>query len=56
VDRFWRKTATNAIGEDEKKLLRQQLLLTLNEPVTQVIILCVCVCTMYYLSFCKCMN
>ena len=37
VDRYWRKTATNAINDDEKNVIRQRLLLTLNEPVTQVI-------------------
>ena len=36
VDRYWRKTATNAIADGEKTVIRQKLLLTLNEPVTQV--------------------
>ena len=36
VDRYWRKTATNAIPDEEKTVLRQRLLHTLNEPVQQV--------------------
>ncbi|XP_014671976.1 PREDICTED: importin-11-like [Priapulus caudatus] len=36
VDRYWRKSAPNAIHEDEKDQLRQHLLTSFNEPFPQV--------------------
>ncbi|KAK3740103.1 hypothetical protein QZH41_012340 [Actinostola sp. cb2023] len=36
VDRYWRKNAPNAIPEDEKAIMRRQLLSTFDEPVSQI--------------------
>lgn len=36
IERYWRKTATNAIAEDEKKVLRQKMISNFNEPVNQL--------------------
>lgn len=36
IERFWRKTAPNAIPEDEKSMLRQQLIHNFKEPVHQI--------------------
>ncbi|XP_019623720.1 PREDICTED: importin-11-like [Branchiostoma belcheri] len=36
VDRYWRRTAPNAIPEEEKNHLRKQLIANFNEPVNQV--------------------
>eukprot|EP00058_Branchiostoma_floridae_P024325 XP_002609815.1 hypothetical protein BRAFLDRAFT_114481 [Branchiostoma floridae] len=36
VDRYWRRTAPNAIPEEEKNQLRKQLIANFNEPVNQV--------------------
>ncbi|XP_029197189.2 importin-11-like [Acropora millepora] len=36
VDRYWRKTATHAISEDEKTFMKQNLMLSFDEPVNQV--------------------
>ncbi|KAK6522888.1 hypothetical protein TWF281_002316 [Arthrobotrys megalospora] len=36
VDRFWRKTATNAISKDERARIRSRLLDSVNEPDNQL--------------------
>lgn len=36
IERYWRKTATNAISEDEKKVLREKIISNLSEPVDQL--------------------
>ncbi|XP_041361999.1 importin-11-like isoform X2 [Gigantopelta aegis] len=36
VERYWRKTAPNAMSEEEKSAIRKQLLSNFNEPVPQV--------------------
>lgn len=36
VDRYWRKTAPNAISEEEKTQIKNQLLSTFGEPVPQI--------------------
>lgn len=36
VDRYWRKSAPNAIAEDEKEFLRQRLIESFDEPVNQL--------------------
>ncbi|KAG8187533.1 hypothetical protein JTE90_008420 [Oedothorax gibbosus] len=36
VDRYWRKTAPNAIANDEKEALKQRLLTCFNEPINQI--------------------
>ncbi|GFS79489.1 importin-11 [Nephila pilipes] len=36
VDRFWRKSAPNAIANDEKDAIRQKLLTCFNDPVNQI--------------------
>lgn len=36
VDRYWRRNAPNAICEEEKSMLRQQLISSFNEPVNQI--------------------
>ncbi|KAK8782150.1 hypothetical protein V5799_016510 [Amblyomma americanum] len=36
IERYWRKTATNAICEDEKKVLRQKMISNFYEPVNQL--------------------
>ncbi|KAL3218940.1 hypothetical protein MRX96_031251 [Rhipicephalus microplus] len=36
IERYWRKTATNAISEDEKKVLRQKMISNFHEPVNQL--------------------
>lgn len=36
VDRYWRRNAPNAISEDEKLLLKRQLVFGFNEPVNQI--------------------
>ncbi|KAK2165868.1 hypothetical protein NP493_1346g00008 [Ridgeia piscesae] len=36
VDRYWRKTAPNAVREEEKAVLRQRLLMAIAEPVNQI--------------------
>lgn len=36
VDQFWRVGAPNAIGEEEKSLIRAALLQCIEDPVSQV--------------------
>nr|XP_022913125.1 importin-11 [Onthophagus taurus]XP_022913126.1 importin-11 [Onthophagus taurus] len=36
VDKYWRKTAPNAISEEEKQSLKRSLLSSFNEPVNQI--------------------
>ncbi|XP_060607409.1 importin-11-like isoform X2 [Ruditapes philippinarum] len=36
VDRYWRRTAPNAMKEDEKETIRQRLLANFNEPSPQI--------------------
>lgn len=36
VDRYWRKTAPHAISEEEKSYMKQNLILSFDEPVNQV--------------------
>ncbi|XP_048583924.1 importin-11 isoform X2 [Nematostella vectensis] len=36
IDRYWRKTAPNALPEEEKLVIKQQLLLSIDEPVHQI--------------------
>lgn len=36
VDRYWRKTAPHAISEEEKNFMKQNLMLSFDEPVNQV--------------------
>lgn len=36
VDRYWRKAAPHAIAEDEKAFIKQNLILSFDEPVNQV--------------------
>ncbi|XP_067143577.1 importin-11 [Centruroides vittatus] len=38
VDRYWRKTAPNAISEDEKHILRQKLISNFTEPFNKLAI------------------
>ncbi|XP_043278117.1 importin-11 isoform X2 [Venturia canescens] len=38
VERYWRKTAPNAMAEDEKELLRQRLISNFNEPIDHLAI------------------
>ncbi|KAH6938891.1 hypothetical protein HPB50_014678 [Hyalomma asiaticum] len=33
IERYWRKTATNAISEEEKKVLRQKMISNFHEPL-----------------------
>ncbi|KAH7967139.1 hypothetical protein HPB49_023016 [Dermacentor silvarum] len=35
IERYWRKTATKTVGEDEKKVLRQKMISNFHEPVNQ---------------------
>ncbi|XP_028398952.1 importin-11-like [Dendronephthya gigantea] len=36
VDKYWRKSAPNALSDEEKEEIRKQLLLSFNEPVSQI--------------------
>lgn len=36
IDRYWRKNAPNAISEEEKQCIRQNLLATFTEPISQI--------------------